>query len=131
MTKGQGHPISGAMRTVVLVALLLLGGCADRALEARRAHLASLIGETEVDLVRQMGVPTRTFTLSGDKFLAYDDRRLEFVPGFYGGPPWFGPGWGPWFWGPAPPIVVQRGCETTFEIENGKVASFSMRGAGC
>lgn len=133
MTKGRAHTISGAMRCAVLAALLLLGGCASRELEARRAHLASLVGESEIELVRQMGVPTRTFTLSGDKFLAYDDRRLEFVPGYYGGPPWWGPGWGrgPWFWGSAPPIVVQRGCETTFEIQDGKVASFSLRGAGC
>lgn len=119
------------LRLVGLTAVLLLGACANQALEARRAHLASLVGESEVNLVREMGVPTRTLTLNGAKFLAYDDRRLEFVPGFYGGPPWWGPGWGPWGWGMSPPVVIQRGCETTFEIRDGKVASFSLRGPDC
>lgn len=120
-----------SMRYLGLIALLLLSACAHQELAARRAHLASLIGESEVELVRQMGVPTRTFTLHGEKFLAYDERRLQFVPGFYGGPPWWGPGWGPWGWGAAPPVVVVRGCETTFEIQAGKVASFSLRGPDC
>lgn len=123
--------MSARMRIVGLLAVLLLGACVNQTLEARRAQLASLIGKSEIDLVRQMGVPTRTFTLNGEKFLAYDDRRLEFVPGFYGGPPWWGPGWGPWGWGASPPIVVARGCETTFEIQGGKVASFSLRGPDC
>ncbi len=120
-----------AMRRAVFLLLIVLGACTNQALEARRAYLTSLIGESEIDLVRQMGVPTRTFTLNGEKFLAYDDRRLEFVPGFYGGPPWWGPGWGPWGWGASPPQVIVRGCETTFEIKAGKVASYSLRGPEC
>ncbi|MGH7118873.1 MAG: hypothetical protein ACREFP_07775 [Acetobacteraceae bacterium] len=119
------------MRYLGLTVLFVLGACANQELAARRAHLTSLIGESEIDLVRQMGVPTRTFTLHSEKFLAYDDRRLEFVPGFYGGTPWWGPGWGPWGLGPSPPLVIARGCETTFEIQGGKVASFSLRGPDC
>ncbi len=123
--------MSDCMRSLGLIALLVLGACANQALEARRARLASLVGQSEIDLVRQMGVPTRTLTLNGEKFLAYDDRRIEFVPGFYGGPLGWGPGWGPWGWGPSPPMAIERGCETTFEISGGKVTSFSLRGPEC
>ncbi len=123
--------MSDSMRSLGLIALLVLGACANQALEARRAQLAALVGQSEIELVRQMGVPTRTLTLNGEKFLAYDDRRIEFVPGFYGGPPWWGPGWGPWGWGASPPMVIERGCETTFEISGGKVTSFSLRGPEC
>ena len=123
--------MSGGMRFVGLIAVLLLGACADHALEARRAYIASLVGVSETDLVRQMGVPTRSFSVNGETFLAYDNRRLEFVPGFYGGPPWWGPGWGPWGWWASPPLAVERGCETTFEVRDGKVVSFSRRGPEC
>lgn len=120
------------MRFAPLLALVLLGGCAAHALKVRRAYLTSLIGESEVALVRQMGVPTRTFEANGEKFLAYDTRHLEVVPGFYG-PPWFGPRFGPFAWSYAwnTPYVVARGCETTFEIKDEKVASFSVHGPDC
>lgn len=118
------------MRRAMIALLLVVGGCANH-LVARRAYLNSLVGESELQLVRQMGVPTRSFALDGEKFLAYDHRWLEFAPGFYAGPPWWGPGWGPWGWGASPPLLVQRGCETTFEIIDGKVASYSLRGDSC
>lgn len=121
------------LRAAVLLALLLLGACANQELAKRRAFLTSMVGQSEIDLVRQMGVPTRSFDLNGERFLAYDDRRLDYVPGFYTGPPWWGPGWGGWGWGWgwAPPMVIARGCEATFEIRAGKVASYSLRGPEC
>jgi hypothetical protein len=122
------------MRGVAVLGLLvLLGACANQALQQRRAFIASLVGQSELDLVRQLGVPTRTLTVDGEKFLAYDDRRLEVLPGYYGGGPWWGPGWGPWGWGGGwgPPIVLARGCEITFDIRAGKVASFTMVGPDC
>lgn len=121
------------VRSASLLALLLLAGCASQALAERRAYLTSFIGESEATLVRQMGVPTRTFEAGGEKFLAYETRRADVVPGFYP-PPWFGPGFGPWWGYPyawSPPAVITRSCQTTFEIKGNKVASFSMRGDGC
>lgn len=121
------------VRFVPPLALLLLAGCAAHALAERRAYLTSLVGESEAALVRQMGVPTRTFETGGEKFLAYDTRHVDVVPGFYP-PPWYGPGFGPWWGYPyawSPPAVIARSCETTFEIKENKVASFSMRGDGC
>lgn len=121
------------VRFAPLLALLLLAGCASQALAERRAYLTSFVGGSEAALVRQMGVPTRTFEAGGEKFLAYDTRSVDVVPGFYPSP-WFGPGFGPWWGYPyawSPPAVIARTCETTFEIKAGKVASFSMRGDGC
>ncbi len=117
---------------LVLLCLVSLCACADQALEQRRAYLASFVGQSEDALVRSLGVPTRSVSVKGETFLAYDDRHLEVLPGFYGGPPWWGPGWGPgWGWGWGPPIVIARGCETTYEVDSGKVIGFSMRGPDC
>ncbi len=138
MTVPVRRPILPAMRRAAcLVLLVLLGACTDPALMQRRAYLASFVGQSEVALVRALGVPTRSVDIKGEKFLAYDDRHLEALPGFYGGGPWWGPGWGP-AWGPAwgpwgwgPPVIVARGCETTFDISGGKVVSLAMRGPDC
>ena len=134
MTILVGRHIFAAMRRAACLALVIvLGACTDQALMQRRAYLASFVGQSEVALVRALGVPTRSVDIKGEKFLAYDDRHLEVLPGFYGGPPWWGPGWspgwGPWGWGP--PIVVARGCETTFDVSGGKVVSLTMRGPDC
>ena len=132
MTTLRARPILRAMRRLACLAVLvLLGACTNHALEQRRAYLASFVGQSEADLVRQLGVPTRTFSLKDETFLAYDDRHLELLPGFYAGPPGWGP-WSPgWNWGWAPPIVIARGCESTFDIRDGKVVGLAMRGPDC
>ncbi|HTU55074.1 MAG TPA: hypothetical protein VMF62_13990 [Acetobacteraceae bacterium] len=132
MTSLRARPILRAMRRLACLALLvLLGACTDHALLQRRAYLASFVGQSEADLVRQLGVPTRTFALKDETFLAYDDRHLELLPGFSAGAPAWGT-WGPgWGWGWAPPIVVARGCESTFDIRGGKVVGLTMRGPDC
>ena len=115
--------------------LVALAGCGDGG-AARLAFLASLVGQYETDLVRQLGVPTRSYETDGRKFLAYDQRRLDIIPAgpFFGG---FGYGrfgyWGPGLglYGAFPPSVVERGCETTFELAGGRVASWSLRGNAC
>jgi hypothetical protein len=115
----------------LILALPLLGGCVDQ-LAARQAELAPLVGRSEADLVRQLGVPSRSFEAEGHRFLAYSERRVDIVPGFapfYGPPGFYGGVYaGSFAFGPE---VVERGCETTFEIVEGKVASFSLRGNAC
>ena len=113
-----------------LVLLTLLAGCASFADQraAREAELASYIGQSEADLVRSLGVPSRTLNTDGHRFLAYLDRRVDFVPGYSPFRPYrFGFGYGPAF----PPQAIERSCETTFEIADGKVASFALRGNAC
>jgi hypothetical protein len=91
--------------------------------------MAHFVGQSEADLVRQLGVPSRSYDVDGQRFLAYTERRLDVTPGFYPGP-WWGP-WGPWGYPLVPQQVVEYGCETTFDIAAGKVQSFTIRGNDC
>lgn len=116
------------MRTLVLLACLL-ASCAppfDRA-----AFLAGFVGVPEAELVRRLGVPSRTYDADGRKFLAYAERRSTVYAGgpVFGGFGYFGPGYG--YYGAFPSRVVERECETTFELAAGRVASWSLRGNAC
>ena len=125
-------------------ALLALSGCAFQTQAQLNAELARHVGQSETDLVREMGVPTRHFDTGGHRFLAYA-KGYQQITGFpgdgfgfgYGG--WGGP-WGTWgggygygfgggFGGPAE--VVSYGCETTFEIDSGRVTGVKRHGNDC
>ncbi len=124
----------------VLFALPLLGlASCEVPSPAQRKLLDSMIGRSETDLIRSYGVPTRTFTTSGHTFLAYIDNETSVTPGS------IGPGWG-WggggfgfggFGGPFgfdggfPPTYSQFSCATTFEVDSGRVAAWTIRGNGC
>ena len=119
------------MRRILPFALLLsIVGCAPGF--DRRVYLSTLIGQPETELVRQLGVPTRTYDAGGRRFVAYDERRAEIFGGgpfFGGGFGYFGAGYG--LYGAFPAQVVERGCETTFELAEGRVLSWSLRGNSC
>ena len=70
-----------------------------------------------------MGVPTRSYETNGTKFLAYSEHRVDIIPGT--------PGVGFWNLGAMPPQPIERWCETTFEVANGTVRSFTLRGNAC
>ena len=114
-----------------LVAMPVLAGCNASPPPSPPPVAGQMIGQNEVDLVRQMGVPTRAFEADGHRFLAYLTRRVDITPGTG---PW-APFWGRWgggSYGPdVPPEVVDYTCETTFEISGGKVQSFQRRGNAC
>ena len=60
------------------------------------------------------------------KFLTYEERRVEVVPG--------GPGfWGsePFPYGGFPPTATTLVCDTTFTVAGGVVRAFSLRGNAC
>jgi hypothetical protein len=111
----------------VLAVMPLFCGCANT-LKERQAFLATFIGRSEADVVRAFSVPDRTIETGGRKFLAYDQNSVQVIPGSY--LPGCGGYWsGCWGWGGGfPPEVIQRSCETTFEIGDGKVQAFSLRG---
>ncbi len=123
-----------AKRCVVLGGVLALGACAY----PNPAHVAALnamIGKSEQDVVQTYGVPSRTYDTAGHRYLAYSASRLETIPGgpYFGGPYWGGPwggGWGGWGGG-FPPEIVQRDCETTFNLQNHVVLNWSLRGNAC
>ena len=112
-----------------LLIALLLSGCVD-VLAERQAFLSGLIGQSETDVVRIMGVPTRTFEVSVQRFLAYDERRLEVLPTAPAISPWGRRG--PWgYASPFPSEVVSLSCETVLEFSAGRVIAFQLHGNAC
>jgi len=101
-----------------------------------QSRMASYIGDSKTSLVQTLGVPDKQITVNGTDYLAYDEHHIEITPGFatYGGfGPWYG---GPFYGGPVfdagiPPEVIERGCETTFLLQNNKVTNFTLRGNDC
>lgn len=118
------------MRVALPLLVVLLAGCVNT-LAQRQAKLAPLIGQSEQTLIQAMGVPSRSYDVSGTKYLAYDQRSTTVLPGY-------GP-WGPWPYGwygygsgvGFPPEVVDLLCETTFVVAGGVVRSFNFRGNAC
>jgi hypothetical protein len=112
----------------LLVILPLLAGCVNMLAE-RQAYFGQFVGQAEGDLVRGLGVPSRTIDTDGHHFLAYSDRSVQLVPGMA---PYYGWGhYGGWYGGGYPAGVIERICETTFEVVDGKVTGFTMRGNSC
>ena len=127
-----------------LAAATLLAGC-EVPSAAERARLNGLIGHPEVDLLRNYGVPTRTYGANGHTFLAYDSSYSTYDPGF--GPYGFGPyggfgGFGGFGYGGFGPyggfggafgggFVENYTCATTFEVDSGRVSAWSLHGDGC
>lgn len=114
------------------LAAALAGGCST--LPQREAFLNSLVGKPVTDLVGQLGVPNRTFDTEGRRYLAYDERRVDVFPGGpYLGGPYIARGFG--YLGydgyTFAPDVVTWNCETTFEVVNARVQSWSLRGNAC
>ena len=113
-----------------LLAACLLTACTN-GLAEHQAELNRLIGHPESEVVQLFGVPSRTFDSGGVKYLAYTDKREDFLPGappfpYPYGPPfygWYGPG--------IAPRIVTLICETTFAISDGIVRSVVLRGNAC
>jgi hypothetical protein len=64
------------MRSASLLMLTgFMAGCGNQ-LAARQAYLSRFVGQPEVALVQQMGVPARTYATSGVKYLAYDEHQV-------------------------------------------------------
>ncbi len=106
-----------------LLAVLLLTACTADIRAARQAALNTTIGMDEATLVRTVGVPTRVLDAGGHRFLAYSDQRVDYVPTF-GGFRRFGIYDDNY-------VSVDRNCETTYELDAGRVTSWAQRGNAC
>ena len=123
------HPVTRAALGTGL--LLSLAGCQIGPSLATR--LQAYVGQPETALVQGLGVPTRTITSGGIRFLAYDWQSSTVIPGDPGIVGWGWGGFGPWGGGWAtPPVVVTTGCEATFQMSAADtVATFTLRGNDC
>jgi hypothetical protein len=121
-------------KILALAGLTLLAGCAYPN-PRHVAELNGLVGKSETDLLRSYGVPSRTYDTRGSRFVSYQMTRIESVPGDFG--PGFGYGgfgygaYGYGGFGGFGPEIIQRDCDTTFELKAGIVASWSLRGNAC
>ena len=118
------------MKSVLFLLLgAVLAGCAPAF--DRPAFLATLVGQPEAELVRRLGVPSRTYETGGRKFLAYSEQRSDLIGGgpFFGGLGDVGPGYG--YYGGIPTEIIERSCETTLEVGDGRVLAWSLHGNAC
>ena len=119
------------MRKIALLLALSAAACSTGV--DRRAYLNTLVGAPEAEVVRQLGVPSRSFSSGGHTYLAYTEARDTY----YGGGPFLFGGFGGGYYGPGfgytafAPTVVQRVCETTFDVVDGRVVTWSLRGNAC
>ena len=111
---------------MAVLGMVALAGCATGI--SRQQVLQSLVGRPESDALRTLGAPNRTIQANGNRFLAYDERYVDYVPAL----PAYGP-FGPFGFGyvGAPSLPVVRACETTLEVTAGRVASWTLRGNAC
>ena len=132
---------------VPVIALLALAGCAIQTEAQINAALARHVGESETDLVREMGgagpalrqrgapLPGLYQRSSGDRCAVRPRLRLCGFGGYggFGGWGWggygpvtgTGPGWG------FPSQIYSYSCETTFEVASGRVVGFMRHGNAC
>ncbi|MDT7951543.1 MAG: hypothetical protein RQ966_08560 [Acetobacteraceae bacterium] len=113
------------MRTIglVLLAAVTLAGCETG--PSRQQYLASLVGRPESDVLRAMGAPNHLIEANGHRFLAYENTAVGYASTVPFGPFGFG-----YYYYPVG-IPVARTCETTIEVADGKVVSWTLRGNAC
>jgi hypothetical protein len=120
-------------KLLAFAGVVMLAGCAYPNPQ-HVAALNALVGKSETDMLRSYGVPNRTYDSNGTRFVTYAVSRIDTIPGDFGpGFGWgggWGGGWGPWGGGFGPE-VVQRDCNTTFELRGGVVQSYQLRGNDC
>jgi hypothetical protein len=110
---------------LAILATVALTSCGPNLGDIRRAQLQSLVGLSEVDAIRALGVPNRTVVADDHKYLQWDQKSHTIYPGasiYAWGPPWYGG---------VPPTIVDQTCQTMLDIQNGRVLSWVMRGNGC
>jgi hypothetical protein len=115
----------------LICALLVLAGCATSA--NYQKNLNAWVGEDESALVTKWGKPNKTYEVDGLTYLVYNTSGEASSPGIntdsqntVAGTSIFG-GANGWI----PSLTFWSSCQTTFEIQKGKVVTFEFKGADC
>jgi hypothetical protein len=111
-------------------ALYLMGltvalcGCATTVTWRQRQGLDYFVGKTSEGLLASLGAPTRTWSLMGSHYIAYDYDAKLLVPAEPGArDPNTGFRLRPW--------VDHRHCSTVFEVQQDRVIAWSLDGDSC
>ena len=116
----------------LIVAGVVASACSAQ-IPDRNDHLAELVGQPATLVVRIMGAPDYSFDAGGHRFLSYVDRSRDSFAGYdmfngygrYGRLGYRRLGF------EAEPGLYERGCETTIEIADGRMAGYRLRGRAC
>jgi hypothetical protein len=120
------------MRSLIFAAtLLFLAGCVTKA--DFQKTMDSWIGTSEKDLIAQMGPPDGFYESSGTRYLTYSNSSVGVIPGT---PPTYttnviGNTAYTNSYGGTSPTVVSYSCSRTFQVEGGKIVSWSAKGNNC
>jgi hypothetical protein len=107
----------------VVIAVPLLAGCVDSGRVGQEARLQTLVGGSEQDLVRRMGSPASKVTeQGGPRYMSWMHSWPGQSPGMMAMPSDRMPG---------DAVGAARFCETTFALDQGRVAGYSLRGDSC
>jgi hypothetical protein len=115
----------------LVCACLLLGGCATSA--NYQKTLNAWVGEDDSVLIAKWGKPYKTYQVNEFTYLVYVTSGEVSSPGLYSdaqntvvGTSIFG-GANGWI----PSLTFWSTCQTTFEIQKGKVVTFEFKGPDC
>lgn len=95
--------------------------------------VSSWTGSSEASLIREWGVPNRSYDASGSRFLEYSSSNVAVLPGY-------SPTYTTTFFGNiatttatggSPPTAIQLSCTTIFELRGGVVVGSSFSGNNC
>ena len=105
---------------------LLASACATQVDWPRRQALDSLVGRNDGAVIAALGPASRSFSDGTARFLAYDYRQTEFVPGQLGQQQPNSPD----LWR-VTPALISNYCSTTFKLLDDKVVGWSLDGNDC
>jgi len=109
----------------LILGLFLISGCAST---EKVAEMESIKGVSELELVREMGAPERTYVVGDHKFLTYTSRRTKILRGVQGVAHMMD---APAMMTGAPSRVIHKYCITTFEVAAGHVVDWRAQGNDC
>ncbi|MDD0995319.1 hypothetical protein M5G20_05490 [Pseudomonas sp. TNT2022 ID1044] len=126
--------IMNAPKFLLVCCAVLMAGCATTA--KYEAKLASWVGSPEGDLILSWGPPQQVYeTDGGVKYLTYSSSRQVYIPGTA---PTYTTNYNPYTnsatttsLGGTPAQSFNMGCQTTFQVSNGTISSWSWKGNDC
>ena len=118
----------------IFLLILLLTGCATT--KKYEAILQTWIGSQENELIRKWGPPRQVYDAGGGvKYLTYQESSQGYIPGTS---PTYSTTYNPYTntatttsTGGSAGYYYTNSCQTTFEIQNGYIASWRWKGNAC